>query len=105
MKLPSISQAVADARTTFVRFPFVILTAIIGTASALILIDHEGPPGSSFLFQVVFAAVFGFPLLAGLAITAEKNRWKKSAALGSQIAGVILSAAYSLSVPQDVPSA
>jgi hypothetical protein len=102
MKLPSISQAVADARRTFVRFPFVVLAAIIGTACALIVIDHEGPAEPTFLFQIIFAAVFAFPLLTGLAITAEKKKWSTLVALGAQLAGVVLAAFYSLSVPREV---
>jgi hypothetical protein len=105
VKLPSITQAVADARRTFFRFPFVVLDAIIGTTCALILIDYEGPPGPTFLFQVIFAAILGFPLLIGLAITSEKWKWSSSTSLAAQIVGVVLVALYSLSVPQDLSGA
>jgi len=102
VKLPSISQAVDDARQSFFRFPIIVLDAIIGTGCGLILIDREGSQVPSFLFQVVFAAIFAFPLLTGLAITAEKMKWIKSASLGSQLAALILAAVYALTVPQDL---
>jgi hypothetical protein len=105
VKLPSITQTIADARRTFVRFPFVLLAAIIGTACILVLIDYEGPAGPTFLFQVIFAAVFAFPLLLGLAIMAEKMTWSKTAAIGAQIAGAVLAVAYSLTVPQELTNA
>ena len=105
VKLPSITQAVADAQRTFLRFPFVVLDAIIGTACALVLIDYEGPPGPTFLFQVIFAAVLGFPLLTGIAITSEKWKWSKSVSLAAQVIGVVLFVLYSLSVPQDLTGA
>jgi hypothetical protein len=105
LKLPSITHAVADARRTFLRFPLVVLAAVIGTSCALILIDYEGPPGPTFLFQVIFASVVAFPLLAGLAITAEKKRWSKSTSLGAQFAGVVLAVVYSFSVPQELTGA
>lgn len=105
VKLPSITQAVADARRTFVRFPFVVLDAIIGTTCVLILIDYEGPPGPTFLFQVIFAAVLGFPLLTGVALTTEKRKWNKSLSLGAQLAGLVLVALYSLTVPQQLTGA
>jgi hypothetical protein len=105
VNLPSITQAIADARRTFVRFPIIVLDAIIGTICALILIDYEGPPGPTFLFQVIFAAVLGFPLLTGLAIASEKWKWGKPLSLGAQIMGVVLVALYSLSVPQDLTGA
>jgi hypothetical protein len=100
VKLPSVTQAVADARRTFVRFPFVVLTAIAGTAAALALIDRESFGEPSFLIQVVFGAVFAFPLLTGLALTSEKRGWNSLPALGVQIGGVALSVVYALSVPQ-----
>lgn len=105
VKLPSISQAFDDARRTFVRFPFVVLDAIVGTACALILTDHEGPPEPTILFQVVFAAVFCFPLLTGLAITAEKKKWSSLVSLGAQLAAVALAVLYSLYVPKELMGA
>jgi hypothetical protein len=38
MKFPSVDQALQDARRTFVRFPFVIVDAALGTAAVLLLI-------------------------------------------------------------------
>ncbi len=105
VKLPSVTQAIDDARSAFIRFPFVVLDAIIGTLCALILIDHTGPPQSTVLFQIIFGAVFGFPLLAGLALTAEANKWNSALSLGAQLAGILVSAAYAFSVPPDVAGA
>ena len=105
MKLPSVSQIVDDARRSFARYPFAVLDAVIGTSCALVLIDHEGPPQSTFLFQVVFAAVFGFPLLAALALSARKQHWSSSWALTAQIAGIALSVVYGLTVPPDIAGA
>jgi hypothetical protein len=82
-----------------------VLDAIIGTACGLILIDHEGPLPPSFLFQVIFAAVFAFPLLTGLAMTAERRKWSRSASLGAQVAAVVLAAFYALSIPQELAGA
>jgi hypothetical protein len=105
VKLPSITQAVADARRTFVRFPLVVVDAIVGTGCALILIDFEGPREPTILFQVVSAAILGFPLLTGVAITGEKWKWSRSVSLGAQLAGFVLAALYSLSVPRELTGA
>ena len=105
MKLPSIAQAVSGARRTFVRFPLVVLDAIVGTACALKLIDYEGPPGPSFLFQVMFAAILGFPFLTGIAIVCEKWKRSTSMSLGLQMGGVVLVGLYSLTVPQELTGA
>ncbi|OGU28093.1 MAG: hypothetical protein A2X66_00275 [Ignavibacteria bacterium GWA2_54_16] len=105
MKIPSVDQVFRDARRSLLRFPLAILDALIGTSAALVLMDHEGPPTPTFLFQVLFAAILGFPLLAGLAFTAEKKKWGSSASLGSQLAGVLLVSIYALSVPPQLNGA
>ncbi len=105
MKIPSIVQVLRDARRSFLRFPLVLLDAIIGTSAVLILIDYEGPPSPTFLFQVLFAAILGFPLLTGLVLTAEKRKWRFSASLGAQLGGVVLVAIYALFAPQQLDGA
>jgi hypothetical protein len=105
VKLPSITQAVADARDTYLRFPFLILDAIIGTMCALILIDYAGPSGPTVLMRIVFGAVLAFPLLGGLAIVSEKMKWGRAISLGLQCAGVALAGLYSLTVPLDIEGA
>lgn len=105
MKMPSLRLAFNDARRTLNRFPFVLLAAALGTAAAIILVDYKGPPGPSVLFQVLLAAILGLPLLLALALVAEKKRWGRPAALAAQAAGVVLLAAYSLSVPADLLNA
>ena len=105
MRLPSITDAVEDALTTFVRFPFVIINAAFGTVAALILVDYEGPPGPTFLMQVLFGAVLGIPLLIGVDLMAQKRRWALLVVLGARIVAVILIAAYAMTVPQDLTGA
>lgn len=105
MKLPSVNQALQDARCTFVRFPFVIVDAALGTAAVLLLVDHEGPASATVLFPIFFAAVLGIPLLTALAITAEKKKWGKPMSLGAQAVGALLLVAYAFSVPQEIINA
>jgi hypothetical protein len=105
MKLPSITQAAADARDTFVRFPFVVLDAIVGTICALILIDRPEPYGPTLLIRILFGAILGLPLLAGLALTSEKWKWGNSVSLGVQCAGIVCVGLYSTTVPQDLAGA
>jgi hypothetical protein len=105
MKLPSISQAVAGARSTFMRFPLVVLVAIAGTVSGLILIDHQGASEPTVLIQIVFGAVLGFPLLTGLAITSGKWKLGEVISFGVQLAGIILVGLYAVSVPRDLTGA
>ncbi len=102
MKLPSITQAVVNARTTFMRFPFVIVNVILGTVSALILIDYEGASKPTVLIPMLFGAVLGFPLLTGLALIAERWKVTRQVSLGVQLIGVILVVTYAATVPQNL---
>lgn len=104
MKLPSISQAAADARNTIFRFPIVLLDAIIGTVCALVLIDYNGSSGPTVLNQIVFGSILGFPLLTGLALTTEKWKLNRLVSMGIQFVGVVFVVIYSTTVPQDLSS-
>lgn len=105
MKIPTIAQFVGDAQRSFLRFPVLLLDAFVGTAAALVLIDRENAAEPTFFFPVLFAAILGFPLLAGLALMAEKKKWSASASFGAQIAGVVLVSLYALTVPQQLNDA
>ncbi len=105
MKLPSIQQVFRESSRTLSRFPFVLVDAAVGTLVALMIVDYEGPPTSSVLFNILFASILGFPLLLASALVAEKRNWHKSLALGVQVIAVCLLIAYALSVPSNIPSA
>ena len=105
MKLPSIQQVVNDSSRTLRRFPFVVVDAGIGTFSALILVDHEGPPQPTILFNILFAAILGIPLFITIALTAEKRKWKLSTSAAAHIIGLLALAAYAWSIPPDLADA
>jgi hypothetical protein len=105
MKLPSIQQVLRESSRTLMRFPFVLADAAVGTLVALMIVDYEGPPTSSILFNILFASILGFPLLLASALVAERRGWHKSLALGVQVLGVFLLVAYALSVPSNILSA
>ncbi len=105
MKLPSISQALASTLRTYLRFPLIILVAEIGTARLVAVIDLEDSVEPSVLYPIIFAAVFAFPLLTGLAILAERRNWSKATSIIAQAGGVVLATIYSLTVPHDLPHA
>jgi hypothetical protein len=105
MKLPSIQQVVDNSTRTFRRFPFVVIDAGIGTIAALILVDHEGPAQSTILFNILFAAILGIPLLITISLTAEKRKWKLSMSVLAQIIGLLALMAYAWSVPSDLADA
>ena len=97
MKLPSIRPVYLEARRAARRFPFVLLCALAGSITALILIESE--PKQSVGFPIPFAAALGLPLLTALALCAEKLKWSPGLSMGSQLLGVVLLVGYGFSVP------
>ena len=105
MKLPSFRSALAEGQRTLARFPLVIADAVLGTAVALILIDVEGPPRPTILFPLLLASLQGIPLLLVCALVAERRRLAGSRKAALHAAGVLLLAAYALTVPLNLPDA
>jgi len=105
MKLPSVQQAAREAWLTFLRFPFVIVDAVVGTIVALILVDFEGPPRPTVLYSVLLAAILGIPLLTALALLAERKQLRSSPALMVQAFGIVLLVGYAATVPPDLTNA
>jgi hypothetical protein len=105
MKLPSIRQVVEGSTQTFLRFPFVVIDAVVGTIAALILIDFEGPAQATVLFNILLATMIGIPFLTALALFAEKRKLAGAARVGLQVAGVVLLVAYAFTVPSNLTAA
>ncbi len=105
MKLPSIQQVAGDAVRTFRRFPFVLVDAVAGTVTALILVDYEQNPANNILYPILLTSILGFPLLLAASLIAERHGWRKSTAVVIQVVCVVVLGAYALSVPSNLPSA
>jgi hypothetical protein len=102
MPLPSVQKILQDTIRTFLRFPFVLTNAALGTTAAVILIDHEGPAQATVLFNILLATILGIPLLTGFALFAEKRKWNTGMAIGLQIIGILLLVGYGILVPSDL---
>ena len=106
MKIPSIHQVVLDGRQSFARFPLVLINAMMGTVVTILLIEHEGPPAASVLFNIVYAALLGIPLLLAIALLIERRQWPVQYAIVAQILGTALLVAYGVTTPSylnDIP--
>ncbi len=102
MHLPSFEQITREAARTSRRFPFVLLTAALGTAAALLLAEHEPNPEPLWAFRVLLSAVLGIPLLTGLALFSERLRWNASRSLLLQACGIMLLAVYAMTLPANL---
>jgi hypothetical protein len=105
MKLPSIQQVIQDSTRTLIRFPLVLFNAALGTVTALILVDYEGPPGPTVLFNILFATILGIPFWIAVALLVEKKKMRRSKLLIVYIVGIFLLVAYAFSVPSDISDA
>ena len=101
MRLPSIRQVYLEARRAARRFPFVLLCALVGSITALALIESE--PMQSVGFSIIFATGLGLPFLTALALYAEGRKWGAILSMGSQLLGVLLLVGYGFSVPTSFP--
>ena len=97
MKLPSISQVYLEVMRAARRFPFVLFCALALVITALILIETE--PKQSVGFPILFSVMLGLPLLAALALCAEKRKLSPGLSVSTQLLGVLLLVAHGFSVP------
>ena len=102
MKLPSFQQIIKGAVKTYLRFPLVLLDAIIGTTVALILIDYEGPHGPTILFRILLSSLLGIPLLIAIVLTAENRKLSISQSLLAQAVGIIILIGYAFTIPLQI---
>jgi hypothetical protein len=102
MKLPSVQQVLQGCWQTFLRFPFVLVNALIGTVAIVLLLDRTGPPQPTILYNIMMATILGIPLLLFLALLAERGKWSKVLSFGAQVTGVLLLLAYACTIPTDL---
>jgi len=81
------------------RFPFVLFCSFAAVFAALSRIESEQAWQSSAAYPVILAAALGIPLLAALALAAEKWKWSGSVSVGTQLLGVLMLVAYAFTVP------
>ncbi len=99
MKLLSIHQMFAEAKRTARRFPFVLFCSLSATFSAIARLESARPEASSVVYPILLASALGVPLMAALALIAEKNKWGKNLSAVGPLFAMLLLAAYALTVP------
>ncbi len=93
MKLPSITVLAQGALHTFLRFPLVLIVAVIGTVAAIINPDHP---------RLIMACVLGIPLLVSLEVFGERRNWGRTARMIAGLVGMLLLAGYYLTLPDQI---
>jgi hypothetical protein len=104
MKLLSLKQLVQKAFDTFGRFPFAILSAVIGTGAVLMVIQHDFHfyKDPIWLFNTSVVAFLGISLFTALQLIAEKENWKFGLSLGLKLSVSCLLIVYYFLLPQNI---
>ncbi len=104
MKIPSLKVLFESTKETFLRFPFVILTSVIGAGFMIYIIDtpFERQESVRYLYNVVIACSLGISFLLALKFICERVKTSKTVTLVTQITGLVLLVAYYFSLPKDV---
>jgi hypothetical protein len=105
MKLPSLRQLVTDGWQSFTRFPLVLTVALIGTCAASILVEYEGPPRPTMLFNVLLASILGISFLTSLVLYSEKQGLSRGRSIALQVVGLLFLVGYGWTVPTDLANA
>lgn len=103
MKIPSLKVLLESTKQTFLRFPFVILISLVGSAFMMYLIGqpYDRRESVHHLYNVVIACSLGISFLLALKFICERVKTSKITANVIQIIGVILLVSYYFSLPKD----
>ncbi len=93
MRFPSVKLLVSAASASFVRFPFVLVAAVVGTATAMLAIEEIGQDTAP---RLITAALLGLPLFTALVLWGERRAWRAATQLAIGFAGVLLLVVYYL---------
>ncbi|NMC42339.1 MAG: DUF4153 domain-containing protein [candidate division Zixibacteria bacterium] len=105
MKLPSLQTIIDETGHTIGRFPLAIACAFAGTIAGLILIDRGESFSPSVLYNVLFAALLGFPLFATIALVARAKAWRLWQSAGLQVIALLALIVYAFMIPSDLTHA
>ncbi len=101
----SVKNILENLQELFLRFPVVAMVTLVGTGSAYWLIERQrlfhNDATEHILTKVLLMAVFGVPLLTGLALVYEKFQWKKHFYWMLQGFGVVLLVLYYFVLPEN----
>ncbi|HEX2898070.1 MAG TPA: hypothetical protein VHP63_08490, partial [candidate division Zixibacteria bacterium] len=87
---------------TFVRFPFTLTAAIVGTICGIILIEAQGGDECNYIEKIMLVCSLGLPLFTAFVCVAERKGWTKQKNLMLQAGGAILLLGYYFTLPPDI---
>jgi hypothetical protein len=101
MKFPSIHSVAKGAGQSFLRFPLVILMAIVATVFCIreVHVSNQDFDLHFWYFNVIASAYLGMLLSIALTMWAEKRKFRRGLRTALQAAVVVIAVLYYLSLP------
>ncbi|NIR46431.1 MAG: DUF4153 domain-containing protein [Gemmatimonadetes bacterium] len=100
-RFASIVNLARNARATFERFPFTLLTAFGAALMAHYLIETDFESGDAAM-RVLVTAILGIPLLFSLRVLAEGRRWSRTVGAIAAAAGLVALFLFYLSLSESL---
>ncbi len=102
MKLPSLSHLQEESAQTFLRFPFALMSAVVGSAAWILIIYNDSAEASSRLQDVGLVGLLGISLFTAITLVCERvnagTRTTLLAGVGAAVALVL----YGLMLPAEM---
>lgn len=101
MKIPSLKYLTRKSKNTLIRFPFAILVAVIGTISAIYVVDFNNDDYSNYsnLYHLIMTCTIGFPMFLAITIFSERLEVTKMFKFVIRTSGFVFLLFYFLSLP------
>jgi hypothetical protein len=101
-RFPSLSNVAAGAGAVFKRFPFVMGCAFLGSFASIYLIETSSTEPPPAVLKLVLVCALGLSLFTALTTFAERQTWPDIRRRLFPLIGVVVLAAYFLSLPDEL---
>ncbi|MBN2307103.1 DUF4153 domain-containing protein [Candidatus Peregrinibacteria bacterium] len=101
MRLPGLDTVADGIGKVTRRFPFAMIVALIGTASAYSVVHFESLEDEWSLYRLLMTSVLGFLLFVVLQLKLEREKMKGGYALLIKLIGAVFLALYYWQLPND----
>lgn len=100
-RFPSYDHAISSAAASAQRFPLTLLSALVGTVTAVIMIGEGRLAESHTLEKLMMVGALGIAWSLAIVLWGERRRWSGAARLAGQGVGLILLVVYYYTLPDD----
>jgi hypothetical protein len=101
MKLISLQEIGNSLKNVLRRFPFAMLTALVGTAMAYLLVHDRSYHDEWWIYRILMTCLLGFLLFIAIRLFYERSGWPASGGLFLKGAVLIFLAIYYLLLPDN----